>query len=161
MAQRAVRMFPVLAGVSVVRAWSCLRILTPDIAPIYSQSDACPAPMWPSATAASPSVRCTPACWRAGSPTGPSRWRTSRSFMENDSRFRRLRRRMKSRDPAAGRRPVMARAGESVAAALLAAGVSTTRTTPVGGTPRSPFCLMGACFDCLMVIDGVPNGRPA
>jgi glycine/D-amino acid oxidase-like deaminating enzyme len=42
MAQRAIRTFPVLAGVSVVRAWSCLRILTPDIAPIYSQSDSCP-----------------------------------------------------------------------------------------------------------------------
>lgn len=47
--------------------------------------------------------------------------------------------------------------GESVAAALLAAGISTLRDTPVGNTPRAPFCLMGICFDCLVEIDGTPN----
>ncbi|GAA4329640.1 (2Fe-2S)-binding protein [Pigmentiphaga soli] len=45
----------------------------------------------------------------------------------------------------------------SVAAALLAAGDEATRTTPVSGAPRMPYCLMGACFDCLVEIDGVPN----
>jgi D-hydroxyproline dehydrogenase subunit gamma len=45
----------------------------------------------------------------------------------------------------------------SVAAAMLTAGVQAFRTTPVAGTSRGPYCLMGACFDCLVVIDGVAN----
>jgi hypothetical protein len=46
---------------------------------------------------------------------------------------------------------------ETVAAAVLAANPGCSRTTPVSGAPRLPFCMMGACFDCLMEIDGVPN----
>jgi predicted molibdopterin-dependent oxidoreductase YjgC len=53
--------------------------------------------------------------------------------------------------------PVEAAAGDTVAAAVLGAGISSVRTTPVSGSPRSPYCLMGVCFDCLMEIDGVPN----
>lgn len=45
--------------------------------------------------------------------------------------------------------------GANLAAALLAAGITTLRQTPVSGAPRGPFCMMGACFDCLVVIDGV------
>ncbi|SEF14185.1 2Fe-2S iron-sulfur cluster binding domain-containing protein [Burkholderia sp. WP9] len=45
----------------------------------------------------------------------------------------------------------------SVAAALLAAGVSRFRATPVSGASRAPFCMMGACFECLVEIDGVPS----
>ena len=52
-------------------------------------------------------------------------------------------------------REIHAREGDSVAAALLAAGVFATRTTPVGGAPRGPYCMMGACFDCLAEVDGV------
>lgn len=55
--------------------------------------------------------------------------------------------------------PIEACAGESVAAALLAHGVSHTRTTPVSGSPRAPFCLMGVCYECLVIIDGQPNMR--
>ena len=51
--------------------------------------------------------------------------------------------------------PVTARAGETVAAALLAAGHISGRQTPVSGSPRGPYCMMGACFDCLVVINGV------
>lgn len=50
-----------------------------------------------------------------------------------------------------------AKAGESVAAALLAAGVTAFRETPVSGAPRGPFCLMGICFECLVEIDGAEN----
>ena len=50
-----------------------------------------------------------------------------------------------------------ARDGDSVAAALLAAGVQACRTTPVSGAARGPFCMMGVCFDCLVTIDGEPN----
>jgi len=54
-------------------------------------------------------------------------------------------------------RPFAARAGDSVAATLLAAGVKACRTTPVSGAARGPFCMMGVCFDCLVTIDGRPN----
>jgi len=52
-------------------------------------------------------------------------------------------------------REIRAREGDTVAAALLAAGIKHIRTTPVSGTPRAPYCLMGVCFDCLVTIDGV------
>lgn len=45
--------------------------------------------------------------------------------------------------------------GANLAAALLAAGVGVFRHTPVSGAPRAPFCMMGACFDCLVEIEGV------
>ena len=50
-----------------------------------------------------------------------------------------------------------ARAGESLAATLLAAGISHFRDTAVSGAPRGPLCMMGACFDCLVEVDGVAN----
>ena len=50
-----------------------------------------------------------------------------------------------------------AREGDSVAAALLGAGSVACRTTQVTGAPRAPFCMMGVCFDCLVVVDGRPN----
>ncbi len=53
--------------------------------------------------------------------------------------------------------PVAARIGDNVAAALLAAGIVAFRTTPAGGAPRGPWCMMGVCFDCLVEIDGTPN----
>ncbi len=52
--------------------------------------------------------------------------------------------------------PVRARAGESVAGTLLAAGHLAFRETVVSGAARGPFCMMGACFDCLVEIDGRP-----
>jgi sarcosine oxidase subunit alpha len=52
---------------------------------------------------------------------------------------------------------VRARAGDSVAATLVAAGITACRTTPVSGAPRAPYCMMGVCFDCLVTIDGVGN----
>lgn len=52
---------------------------------------------------------------------------------------------------------VEAREGESVAAAVLAHGDGATRTTPVSGAGRAPYCMMGVCFECLMDIDGIPN----
>lgn len=54
-------------------------------------------------------------------------------------------------------RVVEAREGDTVAAAMLVAGMTHCRTTPVSGSPRAPYCMMGACFDCLVTIDGVGN----
>jgi predicted molibdopterin-dependent oxidoreductase YjgC len=51
-------------------------------------------------------------------------------------------------------RQVRARDGDSVASALLAAGIYVTRLTPVSGAPRGPWCMMGACFECVAIVDG-------
>ncbi len=51
-----------------------------------------------------------------------------------------------------------AHAGETVAAALIAGDGIATRQT-ASGAWRGVYCGMGACFDCLAVIDGVPNTR--
>ncbi len=52
---------------------------------------------------------------------------------------------------------VTAETGDTVAAALIAHGISHTRRAVVSGTPRAPHCLIGACFECLVEIDGRPN----
>jgi hypothetical protein len=54
-------------------------------------------------------------------------------------------------------RSVLVPTGASAAAAVLIAGLSSIRETPVGHQPRGPYCMMGICFDCLAEIDGVPN----
>lgn len=56
-----------------------------------------------------------------------------------------------------GRR-ITAYEGESVAAVLVCAGVLATRRT-VRGAPRGLYCGMGVCFDCLVVVDCIPNTR--
>jgi predicted molibdopterin-dependent oxidoreductase YjgC len=53
--------------------------------------------------------------------------------------------------------PLTASKGDTVAAALLAAGVMRFRTTPVSGAERGPYCMMGVCFECLVTIDGRSN----
>jgi predicted molibdopterin-dependent oxidoreductase YjgC len=54
-------------------------------------------------------------------------------------------------------RQIPCRPGESIAAALLAAGVQRFRSTPVSGADRMPFCMIGVCFDCLVEVDGRPD----
>ena len=49
--------------------------------------------------------------------------------------------------------------GQSIGAALTAAGVRSWRTTRFGGRPRGLFCGIGVCFDCLVTVDGRPNER--
>jgi len=48
-------------------------------------------------------------------------------------------------------------AGISVAAALLTVTGGATRSTPVSGAGRAPYCMMGVCFECLVEIDSIPN----
>jgi predicted molibdopterin-dependent oxidoreductase YjgC len=52
---------------------------------------------------------------------------------------------------------VSCRQHDTVAAALLAHGLDACRSTPVSGSPRGPYCMMGVCYDCLVEIDGMPN----
>jgi predicted molibdopterin-dependent oxidoreductase YjgC len=53
--------------------------------------------------------------------------------------------------------PVTARVGDTLAMALLNAGIVAFRQTPVSGQPRAPLCLMGGCFDCLVEVNGQQN----
>lgn len=55
--------------------------------------------------------------------------------------------------------PLPARAGETIAAALLANGIMTCRTMPESGEARGSFCGIGRCTDCLMTVDGELNVR--
>lgn len=54
-------------------------------------------------------------------------------------------------------RQIVAREGDTLAMALLNAGVTPFRKTAVSGKPRAPLCLMGVCFDCLAEVDGQQN----
>lgn len=54
--------------------------------------------------------------------------------------------------------PVEAYEGESVAAAVMAAGDLRLRQTEQD-EPRGYYCGMGVCFECVMVVDGVPHTR--
>ncbi len=49
---------------------------------------------------------------------------------------------------------VEGRPGESLAACLMAAGRLVLRASPVAGTPRGAFCMMGVCQECLVRVDG-------
>ncbi|MGO1318823.1 MAG: (2Fe-2S)-binding protein [Galactobacter sp.] len=44
--------------------------------------------------------------------------------------------------------------GATAAAAMLGAGQRAWRTTRQGGKPRGQFCGIGACWDCLVSVDG-------
>ena len=55
-------------------------------------------------------------------------------------------------------RPVPALEGETVAAALTAAGIAALRRSR-NGDPRGVFCGMGVCYECLVIVDRRPGQR--
>jgi len=54
-------------------------------------------------------------------------------------------------------RTILASPHDSVAAALLAAGIIEFRRSEAGDELRGPYCMIGNCFECLVEIDGRPN----
>lgn len=56
-------------------------------------------------------------------------------------------------------RALPAQEGQSIAAVLWAAGILAWRTTREAGAPRGAFCGIGACYDCLVTVNGRPNQR--
>lgn len=54
--------------------------------------------------------------------------------------------------------PVRTFEGETIAAALMASGRRILRYTPEG-SPRGIFCGVGACFECVVEVDGDPSVR--
>ena len=49
--------------------------------------------------------------------------------------------------------------GETIAAALVAAGRMTLRRTTKKGDARGVYCGIGVCQECRMVVNGKPNTR--
>lgn len=55
--------------------------------------------------------------------------------------------------------PLTAVPGQTIAAALMASGRDSWRRTRFGDRPRGVFCGIGACFDCLVTVNDVPDTR--
>jgi len=53
---------------------------------------------------------------------------------------------------------ILAYEGESVHAALTAAGIRNLRPSKTG-EPRGVFCGMGICYECLVTINNIPDQR--
>ncbi|SDS47697.1 (2Fe-2S)-binding protein [Microlunatus soli] len=54
---------------------------------------------------------------------------------------------------------ITARDGQSIAAAMMADGRASWRTTAAGRRPRGLFCGIGVCFDCLVTVNGARDVR--
>ena len=52
---------------------------------------------------------------------------------------------------------IEAEVGEPAAAVLLRSESPRAGTHPVSGGPRAPYCMMGVCFDCVAIVDGVAS----
>jgi len=55
--------------------------------------------------------------------------------------------------------PVQVPAGISLAAALFYLDALPCRDTQLSASPRAPYCMMGACFECLVEVDGEGRQR--
>lgn len=51
-----------------------------------------------------------------------------------------------------------AKAGQTIAEALMENGITTFRLS-VDGSPHGVYCTMGTCFQCRVVLNGKPNVR--
>jgi predicted molibdopterin-dependent oxidoreductase YjgC len=54
---------------------------------------------------------------------------------------------------------VFAYQGETLLAALIAAGYKGTKKSPLKHEPRGALCGMGVCFECIVSVNGEPNIR--
>jgi predicted molibdopterin-dependent oxidoreductase YjgC len=54
---------------------------------------------------------------------------------------------------------ILAIPGEMISSALIAANIKVFRRTLKGNEPRSYFCGIGQCTDCMMTVDNVPGVR--
>lgn len=73
--------------------------------------------------------------------------------MKNDSLFKRQSNHQNELQFIWQGQPLTAQDGDTIASALLAAGIRSTRQSPVSGSPRAPFCMMGSCFECMVEVD--------
>ncbi|WP_431284873.1 (2Fe-2S)-binding protein [Humitalea sp. 24SJ18S-53] len=55
--------------------------------------------------------------------------------------------------------PIAAQQGDTLLTALLAGGAGYLRDSEFGDGPRAGFCLMGACQDCWVEVEGMGRIR--
>jgi predicted molibdopterin-dependent oxidoreductase YjgC len=53
---------------------------------------------------------------------------------------------------------ITAKKGQTIAEALLSHGVRMFRKT-MNQSPRGVYCNMGVCYECRMIVNGIPNVR--
>ena len=151
LAAQAVALFPVLAGVHALRAYRGFRPYCPDHLPVIG-----PDPRLPGLLHACGHEGAgigAGACYRRAHHILPDRRAAAARCRAVSSRA--VRRMTFTFDG----RVMPAEPGQSVAAALWAQGVRSWRRTRIGDRPRGLFCGIGVCFDCLVVINGVPAQR--
>lgn len=56
-------------------------------------------------------------------------------------------------------KPIQSFEGETIASALLAAGITTFRLSHKHKEPRGLYCGMGICYECLVTINGIHAQR--
>lgn len=155
-AARAVRMFPFLKDLRVVRSWGALRVMAPDGYPIYEELAACPGAF---------TVNCHSGVTLAGIHALALAPMIAAGRLASELMCSLQGGSMPTRFDTAGEpvaftfdgERVEARAGDTIAAALIAAGIDATRRSAISGTARGPYCMMGICYDCLVAVDGTPN----
>ena len=54
---------------------------------------------------------------------------------------------------------IIAYKGETLLAALIAAGYKSLKASPLKGEARGALCGMGVCFECIVTVNGEPNIR--
>jgi predicted molibdopterin-dependent oxidoreductase YjgC len=54
---------------------------------------------------------------------------------------------------------IPAHKGETLLAALIAAGYKSLKESPLRGEPRGALCGMGVCFECIVTVNGESNIR--
>lgn len=54
---------------------------------------------------------------------------------------------------------IIAYEGETLLAALIAAGYKSLKTSPLKCECRGALCGMGVCFECIVTVNGNPNIR--
>ena len=132
LASRAVATFPALAEVRITRSWAALRVMSKDGFPVYEQSETHPGAFLATCHSGRHACRCTRVALRGRRRSPGSCRRSSRRSRRGGSMFRRL----PDAAPASllvtvDGKPLECREGDSVAAALLAAGYAACRTTAV------------------------------
>jgi sarcosine oxidase subunit alpha len=55
-------------------------------------------------------------------------------------------------------RTILARSGQTIAEVLLVNGLRSLRMTRKQ-SPRGVYCGMGICYECRMIVNGIPNVR--
>ncbi|MFT5707277.1 MAG: putative molibdopterin-dependent oxidoreductase YjgC [Oceanospirillaceae bacterium] len=74
--------------------------------------------------------------------------------MKNDFTFKRLSNSQNTLSFFWQDQSMCAQEGDTIASALISAGIQSNSQSLITGSPRGPFCMMGSCFECTVEVDG-------